>query len=280
MHSRCGRLRDLYTATFGMSHDEVFVTIVAAVAGPLFWGIRLVRWAEIRRSGPAVRVAIATLAACIAVLAGVLSTMAASDVVRSPAYVLMYLTVGLAWIRMAETGFAFAGVSLREDGAERRNRAALTAWAGGLMAVTLCYAGANVGEGPGWWVVVFSAALATAGLFACWLVLGRVTSVIDAVTIDRDPAAGLRLGAFLVACALVAGRAVAGDWASAAQTIRDAAHELPALALVVIVAVLAERRARPTAERPRAPFAALGVGPAVAYLAIAGGVLVDLGWPA
>jgi hypothetical protein len=72
---------------------------------------------------------------------------------------------------------------------------------GALLAVTLCYAGGNVGDVPGWWVVILSAALSTGTLLVAWLTLTGTAPIVDAVTVDRDPAAGLRLGAFLVLCA-------------------------------------------------------------------------------
>ena len=61
------------------------------------------------------------------------------------------------------------------------NAAAAMATAGATIGVTLSYAGGNIGDGPGWWVVVFSAAIATAGLFACWLAsVGTYASVAGA----------------------------------------------------------------------------------------------------
>jgi hypothetical protein len=262
-----------------MSGDEVFVTFVAIAVGPALWVARLSQWRELPRGHGAVNAIAGTLAICGAILLGVLTRMAASDVVDSPTYVFMYLMLGFAWIRIAETGFAFAGLSMRDDVAERRNGAATLAAAGATIAVALCYAGGNIGDGPGWWVVVFSAAIATAALFACWLLLAQLTAVNDVVTIDRDPAAGLRLGAFLVACGIVMGRAVAGDWESAALTVRDAARGLPALLVMLIAAVAIERVARPTAERPRAPIVPFGILPAVLYLAIACAAVARLGWP-
>src|SRR4051812_13339427 len=90
-----------------------------------------------------------------------------------------------------------------------------------------CHAGANIGNGPGWWVVIFSAALATGSLLVLWIALADLTPVADAVAIDRDPAAGIRLGGWLAASGLVLGRAVAGDWESAWQTVAEAAAALP-----------------------------------------------------
>jgi hypothetical protein len=262
-----------------MSGDEVFVIFVAIVVGPVLWLAPFVLWSRFRGTGGMRRALAGTLGICVVLLLGVLMTLAASDVVHAPAYIFMFAVLGLAWLRVAEFGFTFAGLSLRDDVAERRNAAAMTAAAGAMIGVTLCYAGANIGDGPGWWVVVFSAAIATAPLFVCWLVLGQLTGVNDAVTIDRDPAAGLRLGACLVACGLVMGRYVAGDWESATQTVRDAAAAWPALLVILVAAAVIERVARPTAERPRAPMVALGAAPALLYLAIACTAVARLGWP-
>ena len=262
-----------------MSEDEILVTLAAVAMGPVAWLAQVARWSKLPRGGGAVRAIAVVLAICTAILVGVLRTLAASDVIHAPAYIFMYAVLGLAWIRVAALGFPFAGLSLRDDAVERRNGAAITAAAGALIGVTICYAGGNVGDGPGWWVVVFSAALATAGLFVCWLVLAQLTSVHDVVTIDRDPAAGIRLAGFLVACGLLWARAVAGSWESAAQTVRDAAIALPPLAVILAVALAVERGARPRAERPRAPVVLLGILPAMLYLAIAADVVVRLGRP-
>jgi hypothetical protein len=262
-----------------MSEDEVFVTVVAFIVGPVLWLIRLVLWSRVARSGGALGAIAGALGISAVMLLGVLTTLAAGDVVHAPAYIFMYAVLGLAWVRVAEMGFAFAGVSMRDDATERRNTAAVLTVAGAMIGVTLGYAGGNVGQGPGWWVVVFSAALATAALFACWLVLGQFTAVNDAVTIDRDPAAGVRLGAYLIACGLVAGRAVAGDWESAMLTVRDAGAAVPALLVLIVIAIFVERLARPTAERPLAPVFTWGVGPALMYLAIACAGVAMMGRP-
>jgi hypothetical protein len=192
----------------------------------------------------------------------------------------MYVVLGLAWLRIAERAFAFAGLSGRDDAIERGNQAALPAWVGALVGVTFCYAGGNVGNGPGWWVVVFSAALATGMLMMTWLALSQITTIADAVTIDRDPAAGLRLGAFLMSCGLILGQAVAGDWISLPATVTDVTYVLPAILLIFVIAVFVERAARPTAERPRAPLVAFGLAPAILYVAIGIGTVIGYGWSA
>src|SRR5689334_10454097 len=155
-----------------MSEDEIIVMAAAFAVGPVAWLIRLATWMPLRGAGVALRTIGGTLLLCGAMLVAVLATVAASDVVHAPGYIFMYAVLGLAWMRVAEAGFAFAGLSIRDDGIERRNAAARVAGAGAIIGIACCYAGANIGEGPGWWVVLFSAALATAAWFACWLALG------------------------------------------------------------------------------------------------------------
>ena len=79
---------------------------------------------------------------------------------------------------------------------------------------SLCYAGANIGNGPGWWVVAFTAGLATASFAILWFLMDRLGRFSESITVDRDVASGIRLAAALVAIGLVLARAAAGDWHS------------------------------------------------------------------
>lgn len=266
-----------------MSGDEVFVTVLSIVIGPVGWAIWIFRAAGIQafgRRSARLGMLMATLIACAAVLLLVLTTAAAPDVRDDPAYIVMYFVLGLAWLRAAEFVFAYAGLSVRDDVIERENVAALLASSGALVGVTLCYAGGNIGAGPGWWVVVFAGALATAGLAVVWLVVDRVAGVADVVTIDRDPAAGARLGGLLASCGLILGRAVAGDWHSADATVVDFARVGWAVIPVVAAALVVERAAKPTVAEPRPPLVLAGVLPALLYCTLAAAYVVALGWPA
>jgi hypothetical protein len=266
-----------------LSPDELIVTVGAIVVGPILWIVWLVRMSRLqtlqrRRIGMG---AIAgTLAACAVLVFAVLETVAAYDVVDAPQYQFMYLVLGLAWVRATAITFGFVGLSPRDDLIERANRAAVPAVAGALVAVSLCYAGANIGDGPGWWVVLFSAMVSTATLMVFWAALTRFTPIADAVTIDRDPAAGLRLGAFLISSGLILGRAVAGDWSSAAETLADFSVFLPAAVAVLMVATVTERLAKPTPQRPHAPLFTLGVLPSLLYLALSVSAVSMMDWPA
>lgn len=251
-----------------MSGDEVIVTVAAVVIGPFLWLVWLLQVSRLpplrpRRTGLALA---GVLGLCTAIVFIVLKTGASYDVVNDARYLFMYVVLGLAWLRVSTLPFPYLGLSLRDDVVERGNEAALPAAIGALVAVTLCYAGGNIGDGPGWWVVVFSALLSTGTLMLAWLLLGQFTGIADAVTVDRDPAAGLRLGAFLVAAGIVLGRAVAGDWQSAAATVTDFLEVLPAVAALLVVGVVVERLARPTPKHPHAPFIPLGIAPAALYV--------------
>jgi hypothetical protein len=100
------------------------------------------------------------------------------------------------------------------------------------------------------------------------------------VTIDRDAAAGIRLAAFVLACGAIFGRAAAGDWVSAVDTVRD--FVVAALPVVVLLAAatLVERVARPTPARPRPSVVLYGVAPGLVYVAAAALHILRLGPPA
>lgn len=266
-----------------MSEDEIVVTLLALVVGPVWWTVTLIRLARLsplRPGAAGVQALTVALSVCGIGILIVLKTLASFDVVNAPEYQFMYGVLGLAWLRVSERFFAFAGFSIRDDLVERRNTAAIPAMAGAFAGLACCYAGGNIGDGPGWWVVVFSGGLATAILFIAWLMLAQFSPVMDAVTIDRDPAAGIRLGAFLAGAGVLLGRAAAGDWYSVGDTLGDIGAVVPALAVMLVVAILAERVARPTPQRPRAPLFLHGIVPALLLGAIAVAAVSSMEWPA
>jgi hypothetical protein len=266
-----------------MSGDEVFVLLASLILGPIGWAIWFVRLARVQQFGHphvGLKALSAVVLGCALFIGAVLRAAAAPDVRGAPGYLLLYFVLGLAWLRTAEALFVYAGVSVRDDVIERRNTAAVPAVAGALIGVTCCYGGANVGAGPGWWVVVFSAALATAVLAGIWLAADQLAGVNDIVTIDRDPAAGVRLGGLLAATGLILGRAVAGDWHSVSATVADLGRVGWPVVPLTVAALAIERALKPTAERPRAPLVMAGVMPAVLYLVCAAVCLIVLGWPA
>jgi hypothetical protein len=106
-----------------------------------------------------------------------------------------------------------------------------------------------------------------------WAALERLTRIAEAVTVERDRAAGWRLAGFLVAAGLIAGRAVAGDWQSTAATNYDfAMHIWPAM-LLLGAALIVESLCRATAARPTPSVPRCGLMPSLVYLGGAGGWL-------
>lgn len=255
-----------------MSDGEIFLTIASVVVLLIAW----IRWQYLTnrigvRGAPTegrllLRV---TPLVCLALLWWVLRTLASYDVREDARYLFQYTVFGLAWVGVAIRFTTFAGVSMRDDVLERRNGAAAIVVAGAMLGLTLAFAGGNIGDGPGWWVVLFSALLSTLALFGAWLALDALGHVSDSVTIERDRAAGVRLAGFLVAEGIVLGRAVAGDWVSVAATLRDFVVYATPGALLLLLAVGIERGLRPSPDRHAPSVASHGAAPALLYVLLA-----------
>ena len=196
-----------------MSGDEIVVFLATVILSLVFWipwTLENLRVGHHRAGRGWLNAApLASGAALCAVLLG----FASYDVQDDPVYVVFYMSMGAAWVGLAvRVVLPYLGLSARDDVLERGNVAAAYAMGGAVLGLTLCFAGGNIGDGPGWWVVVFSALLSTGAFFISWFFLDKLTRLADVVTIDRDPAAGLRLAAFFAGSGLILGRAVAGNW--------------------------------------------------------------------
>jgi uncharacterized membrane protein YjfL (UPF0719 family) len=253
-----------------VSDDEIPILFVSSAVGAIAWilwywqvGLAARRCSPLRARWASV---IAPLL-CGWLLYTVLRRWASADVRDSREYLLFYEAMGAAWVGAALWLLPFFGLSPRDDVIERGNQAAGIALAGAMLGLTLCFAGGNIGDGPGWWVVVFSALLATTAFFLLWTALDRATGLADAVTIDRDLAAGLRLAGFFTGAGLILGRAVAGTWESLPATVTDfAAVGWPVVPLWLLAAAL-ERGLRPTPAQPARPVVRDGLIPALLYAA-------------
>jgi uncharacterized membrane protein YjfL (UPF0719 family) len=210
---------------------------------------------------------------CLVALFAVLRSFSAHDVHESAPYLLMYMAIGAAALAIFSGLLSTIGVHPHDDVVQRRNLAAGYASAGAMLGATLCFAGANIGDGPGWWVVLFCALLSLGAFLALLVGLEKLTGWIEVVSVDRRASTGLRLCGFAIGVGLILGRSVAGDWQSAGATVGDfASTAWPALALSFLELVLARvESAAPEARLKRFSFAgalggALYVGLAVAYL--------------
>jgi hypothetical protein len=158
---------------------------------------------------------------CAALVYLVLTRWSAPSVREDSEEITFYLVFSMIWIPLAQGVFAFLGISLRDDAAERRNPAAAFAVIGLTIGATFCVAGANIGDGPGFEVVLFCASLATGTLLALWTVFTVVSDAADTITIERDLSTGIRAGGWLAGPGIVLGACVAGDWISLSVTLRD-----------------------------------------------------------
>src|SRR5688500_15020369 len=248
-----------------MSGDEVFVFAGSALLAVVMWGAWYIGPRRIRRLGrPASGRLLLDLAPLVSlgVLLVVLKTVSAHDVRDDLRYLLLYFSLGAMWVSVAVRCLPLVGLSARDDVGERGNGSAAHAVAGALLALTLCFAGGNIGDGPGWWVVVFCAGMATVTLLLTGAIVQKLGERWELISVERDAASGVRLAGFLVAVGLVCGRGAAGDWTSAANAVRDfVTIAWPVLPLAV-VEIVASRLLRPTPERPEPPPAAFGFIPA------------------
>jgi hypothetical protein len=196
-------------------------------------------------------------------------------------YLIAYMAFGFAFLGVAMHLLPYLGLSGRDDAAERDNLGAGLATAAAILALGLCFSGSNIGDGPGPHVVLFCLGLSVGALALVWILLATAGGLTEALTIERDTAAGLRGAGFLLSSGLVFGRAVAGDWVSTGATLADFGRiGWPVLVLLTAAAVV-ERLARPTPSRPRPAVAIWGVLPALVYAGVAAAYLVWLGpWTA
>ena len=157
----------------------------------------------------------------------------------------------------------------RDDVAVRGNAAAAVAWSSLLLALAFCFTGANVGEGPSLWNNVFSTAFSMGGLFLLWGLVEGIGKSSASITEERDLASGIRLGAFFLATGVIFGRAVAGDWTSEYETVRDFIRlGWPAAGLAVVAGVF-DRACRPNPQNRFPNWGIYGVLPAFFYGAAA-----------
>lgn len=81
---------------------------------------------------------------------------ASFDVVTNQFYIALYTVLGFAWIHFGvKMLFFLFDLSVVDDVLHSGNKAALFPAAGGIAGLTLIYAGANIGDGPGFWCVFF-----------------------------------------------------------------------------------------------------------------------------
>lgn len=173
------------------------------------------------------------------------------------------------------------GVDVEEDAIAQRNPSVLVASWGAVFASAAIIAGSNIGEGPSFENNLFCMGLGLGWLLLCWFAFEMRTRASRAIVEDRDFASGLRLAGLLAASGLILGRALAGDWHSHFDTLKDLAREGWPAAALWLAASTFERRLHPTPIRPSRAVGPCGALPATIYALLAIAWLFHLGaWEA
>lgn len=258
-----------------MSFDELLVFISSCI----YSGFSMVGWyGKLPSYGPvkrdkAVKLVLGLLPVIsFFIIVYTLRVLASFDVVNDFVYILFYIVLGYAWVFLGmRWTFRFFDISWIDDVLHLNNKAALITVAGAFLGLVAIYSGANIGDGPGWWCVIFAGGL---GLVS-WFLLGRLVNsfaqVFERITVDRDIYCGIRTGAYLLASGIILARASAGDWTSFSQTIAEFLvgwPVLPLTAMAVVVERYYVRRAK-TSESLNDTYLFGSLYWAAAYIAVA-----------
>ncbi len=224
-----------------MSDDEIIVLVLSmcsALLMGLFWCLMVWRMRIAAYPGGwRIWLGWAPVASAVSILIA-LKVAAAQDVRNAVQYLILYTAMGSVWVLAAMCFLPLLGLSYRDDAVERRNPAAALVMLCAMAALSAIYAGANIGDGPGWWVVVFSSFIGTAAWFVLlWAVLA-FSGAGEGITVGRDFALAIRLGGWMIAAGIALGRGAAGDWESPGATVHDFWTAWPALALAVAFIVV------------------------------------------
>jgi len=198
--------------------------------------------------------------------------------IRATVSEVFFLTLMAAvWLILATKLFPWMGLSLRDDVVERKNLSALIILCGGVLALGIIYAGANLGEGPSFTNNFFCDVIGSASFFLLWFLLELFGKVSRSIAEERDLATGLRTCGLLLAFGLIIGRALAGDWHSKTATVQEFIRDGWPAAILLVLALIVEPFARPNRRQPFPPWPAYGLAPAAVYISLAAGWLWHLG---
>jgi hypothetical protein len=264
-----------------MSGDEVFAFVVSSIITIIGWGSwygMLMRIRSFSQAPAAKSLLWLWPPLMVAVLVAILRLYAADDVRNDIRYLSMYAVMGAAWTVAGMKCIALLGISARDDVAERNNPAAIPALLGAMAGIMLSYAGGNIGNGPGWWVVIFSSGLASIIVILSWIFLNILAPCVERITVDRDEACGWRTGMAMTCIGAVAGRGAAGDWVSTTATVVDYLNICWPVLPFVIFASMLERLLMPRAGDTATGGFFEGVIPSIIYAFVTILYLRYVGW--
>ena len=257
---------------------ELLVFAACLLASAVVWMVYSFRATHLKpalQRGPRFPHLLVAFLALNAITLTVLLTLASADVRTNPFYIAFYLTMGVAASLFTLLALKLVGVD-RADVHERGNSAAPTLEFCALIAGGLAFAGANIGDGPGYWVVVICTAFSMGTLFALALVHIAMSRTIYRILVDRERGTAFRFGCLLIGCGLVLGRSVAGDWTGYAAATGDFLR-LGWPAVLYVVADTIAARVSLSREVDGNLWADRTTG--VVYLLVAVGYIFTLGAP-
>lgn len=173
----------------------------------------------------------------------ILITMASFDVVGI--WVVFYIILGIVWVYGCAFLFEyFLDFHWFDDVIHHDNKAAIFPAIGGFIGFVLIYAGANIGDGPGWWVVFIAGGLGLIIWLGIAMIINKYSEVSEKITVERDMGCGIRFGAYLLASGLILARASGGDWTSMGATLVEFLAGWPVIPLAALALFVEKSQAR------------------------------------
>jgi hypothetical protein len=219
-----------------------------------------------RRSGRRIglRFAVAALPfGCAIVIPGLVGVAAGADT-----DLLFYVRVAIPLAIFLKLLPYISGISPRDDLVERDNPAAAIAVSGAILAIM-----------PAIYVIPLAAdgnyygfALSGIVLMGAWLILSLFTRISEAITVDRDIGAGLRLAAFLLALGIHPALGLASMLRGGGAAPDPGSGVLAALPPLVAAILLEQKWLKPTYP-PKMTRSLLAAG---LYLALGAGAAARL----
>jgi len=171
----------------------------------------------------------------LAVIYFTLKNLASFDVKNDILFILFYIILGYAWIYGGLLLMAlFFDIHWIDDAINMNNKAALAAVTGNFFAIAFIYAGSNIGDGPGWWCVIFAGLLGIAAWIILGLIINYCTNIFERITIERDIGCGIRYLIYMFLSGIILGRACSGDWTSFSMTVIEFTIGWPVLPLTAV----------------------------------------------
>jgi hypothetical protein len=207
--------------------------------------------------------------AAVVLIAAAINFWGAAELRQNGGELAFVTIVGAATIVVATSLSAWLNISFSLDVLGRQNPAALVSICAVLISAGAIYSGSSLGEGPSYSNNFFCMMLGFSAFFGLWLLLEFATSVSRSISEEGDLASGIRFGSWLLSVALVLGRALAGDWHSEQQTLRDFIREGWPAVLLCGLAMMSEMMLRPKAKSLFPKWQIQGLVPAFVYFGLA-----------